>query len=57
MATWEGADLAAIRADIARLGRLIERAKVDLSATRSESVVKNVADALRSDMDDEAGAE
>ncbi|OZD30828.1 hypothetical protein CH252_40665 [Rhodococcus sp. 06-1477-1B] len=57
MATWDGVDLAAIRAEIARLGRDIDRLEGELSVARSASVVEDVAEALRSEMDDEAGAD
>lgn len=57
MATWDGADLASIRAEVSRLGRAIDKAEGDLSVARSSAVVEDVAAALRSEMDDKAGAE
>lgn len=57
MATWDGADLAAIRAEVSRLGREIDRVTDELGRARSNAVVEDVAEALRSEMSDQDGAE
>lgn len=57
MATWEGADLAAIRVEVARLGKEIERTEVELAQARSDSVAEDVAEALRSELPDDEGAQ
>ncbi|WP_367187417.1 recombinase family protein [Microbacterium sp.] len=57
MATWDGVDLAAIRAEVSRLGREIHRVTDELGRARSNAVVEDVAEALRSEMSDQDGAE
>jgi len=57
MATWPGADLPAIRKEVARLGKLIEETELALGAARSSAVVADVVSALRSEMTDQEGAE
>jgi hypothetical protein len=57
MASWDGADLAAIRAEVARLGREIDKAERALAQARSASVVEDTVNALRSELSDQEGAE
>ncbi|MGN6272497.1 MAG: recombinase family protein [Protaetiibacter sp.] len=56
-ATWEGADLAYIRTEVAALGKQIEQVSDELTRARTTSVGEDVVGALRSQMSDEAGAE
>ncbi len=56
-ATWEGADLAAIRKEIARLGKEIARVELELGNARSSSVVEDTINALRSEISDQEGAD
>lgn len=57
MASWEGVDLAAIRTELSRLGKEIERVEADLAAARSSAVVEDVISALRSELSDQEGAD
>ncbi|WP_248242990.1 recombinase family protein [Microbacterium kunmingense] len=57
MATWPGANLASIRKEVARLGTEIERVESQLAALRSSLIAEDVAQALRSEMTDEEGAD
>ncbi len=57
MATWEHADLASIRKEVARLGAEIARVESELAVLRSSRIAEDVAAQLRSEMTDEAGAD